>query len=82
MNGLNCRLYPFTHHKTLVLSIQNVINSVSVLNTSAIDKANHFPKTAAINSKQGILRDCKGATFILDATNDNDTFPSVYSDLI
>ena len=82
MNGLNCRLYPFTHHKTRVLSVQNVMNSLSVFNISAIDKDNRFPKTAAISSKRGILNDYDGATLVLDATNDSNTFLSLYSDLI
>ena len=52
--------------------------SLSILNISAIDKANRFPKMAAISSIRGMLSDCKGATFVLDATNDSDTFPSIY----
>ena len=82
MNGLNCRLYPFTHHKTLILSVQNVMNSLSMFNVSATDKANYFPKTDAVNSKRGILNDCNGATLVLDATNDSNTFLSLFSDLI
>ena len=53
-----------------------------MFNISAIDKANCFPKTAAISSKRGILDDYDGATLVLDATNDSNTFLSLYSDLI
>ena len=55
--------------------VQNVITSLLIVKAFTIVSANLLPNTAHINSKRGMLIDCNGATFVLDATKRIHGFP-------
>ena len=67
IKGLNSRLRPRTHHRTLTLSDQKTQSFIFTSRTFAILDVSLTPITAPISSKRGMLVAVVGATRVFDA---------------